>query len=186
MTALPWLRLTILGAGQHSSKHPDPERQAMVDRFLRVDHAGERGAVRIYEGQAAVLRFLSPESLPTIEEMKQHEQQHLERLEALIPHRRVRPTALLPLWDVMGFALGKLPCWLQGHGSLPALGAGTALLGKRGAMACTVAVEEAIVEHYNTQLRELYKPEFKDEQLLRQVVWRVCGLGGGCGCLWGY
>jgi ubiquinone biosynthesis monooxygenase Coq7 len=98
-----------------------------------VDHAGEYGAKRIYEGQLAVLG--RTKYGPLIEHMKAQEQVHLDTFSRLIGERRVRPTALLPFWHVAGFALG----------------AATALLGHRGAMACTVAVEEAIDEHYRAQ-----------------------------------
>jgi ubiquinone biosynthesis monooxygenase Coq7 len=109
----------------------------MVDRVLRVDHAGEYGAVRIYAGQLAVLgRSASAE---TLEHMARQERQHLDRFEQLMKDRRVRPTALQPLWHLAGFALG----------------AGTALLGERAAMACTVAVEQVIDEHYKQQAEVL-------------------------------
>lgn len=109
----------------------------LIAQIVRVDHAGEYGAQRIYVGQLAVLggtRFR-----PVLEHMKEQEQAHLDYFEAQIPARRVRPTALLPLWHVAGFALG----------------AGTALLGPKAAMACTVAVEEAITEHYQEQLNAI-------------------------------
>ncbi|MCA3341316.1 MAG: demethoxyubiquinone hydroxylase family protein [Roseomonas sp.] len=104
-----------------------------MERTIRVDHAGEYGAKRIYEGQLAVLG--RTKYGPLIEHMKAQEQVHLDTFSRLIGERRVRPTALLPFWHVAGFALG----------------AATALLGHRGAMACTVAVEEAIDEHYRAQ-----------------------------------
>jgi ubiquinone biosynthesis monooxygenase Coq7 len=104
-----------------------------LERTIRVDHAGEYGAKRIYEGQLAVLG--RTKYGPLIEHMKAQEQVHLDTFSRLIGERRVRPTALLPFWHVAGFALG----------------AATALLGHRGAMACTVAVEEAIDEHYRAQ-----------------------------------
>ncbi|MFM7689947.1 MAG: demethoxyubiquinone hydroxylase family protein, partial [Alphaproteobacteria bacterium] len=106
----------------------DPTAREVVERTIRVDHAGEYGAKRIYEGQLAVLGRTKYGSL--IEHMKAQEQVHLDTFSRLIGERRVRPTALLPFWHVAGFALG----------------AATALLGHRGAMACTVAVEEAIDE----------------------------------------
>jgi len=116
------------------------ERQ-MIERIIRVDHAGEYGARRIYEGQLAVLgRGVHG---PTIEHMKQQEEVHLDTFSRLIAERRVRPTALLPFWHVAGFALG----------------AATALLGPRAAMACTVAVEEAIDEHYAAQAAALPESE---------------------------
>ncbi|MBM3586551.1 MAG: demethoxyubiquinone hydroxylase family protein [Alphaproteobacteria bacterium] len=111
----------------------DPTAQELVERAIRVDHAGEYGAKRIYEGQLAVLG--RTKYGPVIEHMKAQEQVHLDTFSRLIGERRVRPTALLPFWHVAGFALG----------------AATALLGHRGAMACTVAVEEAIDEHYRAQ-----------------------------------
>ena len=111
----------------------DPTAREVVARAIRVDHAGEYGAKRIYEGQLAVLG--RTKYGPLIEHMKAQEQVHLDTFSRLIGERRVRPTALLPFWHVAGFALG----------------AATALLGHRGAMACTVAVEEAIDEHYRAQ-----------------------------------
>lgn len=111
----------------------DPTPRETVARAIRVDHAGEYGAKRIYEGQLAVLGRTKWRD--TLEHMKAQEQVHLDTFSRLIGERRVRPTALLPVWHVAGFALG----------------AATALLGHRGAMACTVAVEEAIDEHYRAQ-----------------------------------
>lgn len=111
----------------------DPTARDVVERTIRVDHAGEYGAKRIYEGQLAVLG--RTKYGPVIEQMKAQEQVHLDTFSRLIGERRVRPTALLPFWHVAGFALG----------------AASALLGHRGAMACTVAVEEAIDEHYRAQ-----------------------------------
>ncbi len=106
-------------------------------RMLRVDHAGEYGAVRIYEGQLAVLgRSRAGE---VIGKMAAQERKHLETFDRLLPEHRVRPTALAPLWHVAGFALG----------------AATALLGERAAMACTVAVEEVIDAHYAEQTARL-------------------------------
>lgn len=115
----------------------DPSPEASVARVLRVDHAGEYGAARIYAGQLAVLR--RSEAAPVLREMQAQEQLHLERFADLIVRRRVRPTAMLPLWHLAGFALG----------------AATAALGQRAAMACTVAVEEAIDAHYADQIAAL-------------------------------
>lgn len=108
-----------------------------VARMVRVDHAGEYGAARIYAGQLAVLGNSSKAAL--LRRMQAQECRHLETFEALIVARRVRPTALLPLWHVAGYALGAL----------------TAALGERAAMACTVAVEEAIDRHYAAQVAAL-------------------------------
>jgi ubiquinone biosynthesis monooxygenase Coq7 len=115
----------------------DPADGGLRARLLRVDHAGEYGARRIYEGQLAVLGR-SP-SGPVIREMWEQEGEHLRTFEGLLPARRVRPTLLQPVWHVAGFMLG----------------AGTALLGERAAMACTVAVEEVIDEHYAKQVETI-------------------------------
>jgi len=114
-----------------------------VARIIRVDHAGEYGAKRIYEGQLAILGRGPKGDL--IRHMQAQEQHHLDTFAAMIAQRRVRPTALLPFWHVAGFALG----------------AATALLGERAAMACTVAVEEAIDEHYASQSASLGEDEAK-------------------------
>lgn len=112
-----------------------------VKKFIRVDHAGEFGAARIYAGQLAVLgRGKHGE---TLREMAAQEQRHLDEFARLIASRRVRPTALLPLWQVAGFALG----------------AATAALGPRAAMACTVAIEETIDAHYAAQAETLQDDE---------------------------
>ncbi len=112
-----------------------------LEEVIRVDHAGEYGAKRIYEGQLAVLRGTKHEA--TIRHMQDQEQVHLDTFSGLIAERRVRPTVLLPLWHVAGFALG----------------AATAAMGPRAAMACTVAVEEAIDEHYREQEEKLGEDE---------------------------
>ena len=124
--------------------------KAMLERFIRVDHAGEYGAKRIYEGQLAVLG--KSDKAPLLQHMADQEKVHLETFERLIVDRQVRPSALQPLWHMAGFALG----------------AGTALLGERAAMACTVAVEEVIDEHYAKQARQL-GPE---ETELRETIER--------------
>jgi ubiquinone biosynthesis monooxygenase Coq7 len=109
----------------------------MIARMIRVDHAGEYGAVRIYEGQLAVLGKSAAAGV--IRDMAEQERRHLERFEKMVTERRVRPTALTPVWHVAGYALG----------------AASALLGERAAMACTVAVEEVIDEHYRRQAEAL-------------------------------
>jgi ubiquinone biosynthesis monooxygenase Coq7 len=119
-----------------------------VKKFIRVDHAGEYGAAQIYAGQLAVLG--RGKHAATLEHMKAQEQRHLDVFSGLIISRRVRPTALLPFWRVAGFALG----------------AATAALGPRAAMACTVAVEETINEHYAAQ--ELALDD--DEVSLRETI----------------
>lgn len=109
-----------------------------LQEMLRVDHAGEHGAVRIYDGQLAVFRQLEhkQETADTIAEMGRQEQEHLEFFDALLVEQNIRPTALAPVWDMAGFALG----------------AATALLGEEAAMACTAAVETEIDAHYQAQL----------------------------------
>jgi len=129
------------------SEKPDPEPRtrhpgdlssgAEVARMIRVDHAGEYGARRIYEGQLAVLGRNAGGG--SIRRMYDQELEHLDRFEKLMIARRVRPTALQPLWHVAGFALG----------------AATAMMGERAAMACTVAIEEVIDEHYGDQAERL-------------------------------
>ena len=111
--------------------------EQLIDRVIRVDQAGEYGARRIYEGQLAVLPP-GPDRT-AVEHMAKQERRHLEAFERMLAERRVRPTALQPLWHVAGFALG----------------AATALLGPKAAMACTVAVEEVIDEHYRRQIAAL-------------------------------
>ena len=111
----------------------DPAPAQLIDRIIRVDHAGEYGAKRIYEGQMAVLGR-KPESA-VIRRMMEQELHHLQAFEKLMVERRARPSFLLPIWHVAGFALG----------------AATALMGPKAAMACTVAVEEVIDEHYQRQ-----------------------------------
>ena len=119
----------------------DPTPREIVARTIRVDHAGEYGAKRIYQGQIAVLRGTKWE--PLLRHMQEQEQEHLDTFTRLIGERRVRPTALLPLWHLAGYALG----------------AATAAMGHRAAMACTVAVEEAIDEHYRAQEAALGEDE---------------------------
>ncbi|CDQ80787.1 ubiquinone biosynthesis protein COQ7 homolog isoform X2 [Oncorhynchus mykiss] len=119
----------------------DEAEKALLHSMLRVDHAGEYGANRIYAGQMAVLGRSQTGQL--IQEMWDQEKKHLAKFNEILAENRVRPTLLLPLWNVAGFLLG----------------AGTALLGKEGAMACTVAVEESISEHYNSQIRALMEED---------------------------
>jgi len=110
-----------------------------VAAMIRVDHAGEYGAVRIYAGQLAVLGTRKSEAAEAIRHMAAQEAAHLKRFDDLINARRVRPTALEPVWRVAGFALG----------------AATALMGEKAAFACTAAVEEVIDEHYAGQIAAL-------------------------------
>jgi ubiquinone biosynthesis monooxygenase Coq7 len=114
-----------------------------VAAMIRVDHAGEYGAVRIYEGQLAVLGARQSETATAIRRMAQEEQRHLKAFDEIVNARRVRPTALEPVWRVAGFALG----------------AATALMGEKAAMACTAAVEDVIDEHYAGQIDRLDESE---------------------------
>jgi 3-demethoxyubiquinol 3-hydroxylase len=114
------------------------DRRADAESMLRVDQAGEYGATRIYAGQLAVLRRNCHEA-KLIARMAAQEQRHLERFNRLMSERRIRPTALQPLWNVAGFALG----------------AATALMSEKAAMACTDAVETEIDRHYSSQLEAL-------------------------------
>jgi len=113
---------------------PRPDAESM----LRVDQAGEYGATRIYAGQLAVLGHDRPAGR-VIARMARQEERHLQRFDALMAERGVRPTALQPLWKAAGFALG----------------AATALMSEKAAMACTDAVETDIDRHYGRQLEEL-------------------------------
>lgn len=128
----------------------DPTPRERVARMIRVDHAGEYGAARIYAGQLAVLGHTGTRAL--LEHMAAQEAVHLETFARMIGARGIRPTALLPLWHVVGYVLG----------------AATALLGPRAAMACTVAVEEAIDAHYRDQAAALGE----DERELRETIER--------------
>lgn len=123
------------------SRPASPGSQPDIESMIRVDHAGEYGAVRIYQGQLAVLkrRKGASASVETIEHMAAQEQRHLKAFDRLVNERRVRPTALEPVWRVAGFALG----------------AATAALGEKAAFACTAAVEEVIDEHYASQIASL-------------------------------
>jgi ubiquinone biosynthesis monooxygenase Coq7 len=128
--------------------HGDPDPQTQIERMIRVDHAGEYGAARIYAGQLAVLgkRPVGDE----IRAMAAQEQHHLETFDRMVVERRVRPTALTPVWHVAGYALGVA----------------TAMMGERAAMACTVAVEDVIEKHYARQSAQLGD----DESELRDVI----------------
>ena len=128
----------------------DPSTEAALHRMIRVDHAGEYGATRIYAGQLAVLGR-GPRG-DVLRHMRDQEQAHLTTFNALVAERRVRPTALLPLWHLAGFVLG----------------AATAAMGERAAMACTVAVEEAIDAHYTEQIDQL--AETATESPLRDTL----------------
>jgi len=129
-----------------SPRKPRPEAPGTkmtddIEAMIRVDHAGEYGAVRIYEGQLAVLDALNRTSkaADAIRAMAQAEERHLRTFDRLVRERKVRPTALEPVWRIAGFALGEA----------------TALMGEKAAMACTAAVEEVIDEHYSSQLARL-------------------------------
>jgi ubiquinone biosynthesis monooxygenase Coq7 len=131
-----------------------------LEEIIRVDHAGERGAIKIYEGQLLALKtFKQDEDLKRqIEEMKEHEKEHYEYFDKEIQKRNIKPTKLLPLWDLMGVTLGF----------------GTALLGKKATMLCTASVEEVIGDHYKNQTYKLEEDEvdlkkkiekFRDDEL---------------------
>ena len=124
-----------------------------VEEFIRVDHAGERGAVKIYEGQLLALSTLvKDESLKkTIEEMKVHEIEHCQFFEKEIKKRNIKPTKFLPLWDLLGIGLGF----------------GSTLLGKKAAMLCTASVEEVIDKHYLDQINQL-GPE--EKELKKKII----------------
>jgi ubiquinone biosynthesis monooxygenase Coq7 len=123
-----------------------------IKEFIRVDHAGERGAIKIYEGQLLALNtFIKDDDLKKkIEEMKIHEKEHCDYFEKEIKRRNIEPTKFLPLWDLLGVGLGF----------------GSTILGKKAAMLCTASVEEVIDEHYSNQIKELKN----DEKDLRNKI----------------
>lgn len=133
-----------------TQKPGDLSPKEFTDQVIRVDHAGEYGAQRIYAGQLAVLK--NHECAPILRHMAEQETAHLQAFEILMKERGTRPTALMPLWHVLGFAMG----------------AGTALLGEKAAMACTVAVEKVIADHYAEQHASL--PE--KEAALKETIHR--------------
>ena len=123
-----------------------------IEKFIRVDHAGERGAIKIYEGQLLALNTVikDEELKKKIEEMIIHEKEHADYFENEIKKRRIKPTKFLPLWDLLGVGLGF----------------SSTLLGKKAAMLCTASVEEVIDEHYKKQINQL-EP---DENILKEKI----------------
>ena len=123
-----------------------------IEEFIRVDHAGERGAIKIYEGQLLALNTVVKDDAmkKTIEEMREHEREHADYFEKEIKKRGIRPTKFLPLWDLLGVGLGF----------------GSTLLGKKAAMLCTASVEEVIDEHYQNQINQLGS----DEKVLKKKI----------------
>ena len=123
-----------------------------IEEFLRVDHAGERGAIKIYEGQLLALNtFVKDDKLKKmIEKMKNHEKEHLDFFNKEIKKRNIKPTKLLPLWDLLGVGLGF----------------GSAIMGKKATMLCTASVEEVIDGHYQNQLNQINS----DEKNLKEKI----------------
>ena len=130
----------------------DKTNKKTLEEIIRVDHAGERGAVNIYDGQLLALQFLKsdPDMEKKIAEMKEHEKEHLKYFEQQLAERKVRPTLLLPLWDLLGVSLGFV----------------TGLMGKKATMLCTASVEEVIDGHYKSQLDKLGD----DEKSLKKSI----------------
>ena len=128
------------------------KNKSKIEEFIRVDHAGERGAIKIYEGQLLALNtFVKDENLKkTIEKMKNHEKEHLDFFTKEIKKRNIKPTKLLPLWDLLGIGIGF----------------GSAIIGKKATMLCTASVEEVIDEHYQNQINELDS----DEKVLKEKI----------------
>ena len=123
-----------------------------IEEFIRVDHAGERGAIKKYEGQLLALNTLvKNESLKKIiEEMKNHEKEHLDFFSKEIKKRKIKPTKLMPLWDLLGVGLGF----------------SSVIMGKKATMLCTASVEEVIDEHYQNQINEINN----DEKNLKEKI----------------
>ena len=124
-----------------------------VEEFIRVDHAGERGAIKIYEGQLLALNTLvsNDDLKQKIYEMKKHEEEHSNFFDNEIEKRNINPTKLLPLWDLLGLGLGF----------------GSAILGKKAAMLCTASVEEVIDEHYKNQINQI---EVDEKDLKEKII----------------
>jgi ubiquinone biosynthesis monooxygenase Coq7 len=124
-----------------------------IQEFIRVDHAGERGAIKIYEGQLLALNtFVKDDKLKkTIEEMKEHEIEHANYFQNELKKRGIRPTKFLPLWDLLGVGLGF----------------SSTLLGKKTAMLCTASVEEVIDEHYQNQIDQI---ESDEKELKKKII----------------
>ena len=124
-----------------------------IEEFIRVDHAGERAAIKIYEGQLLALNtvFKDEKLKKTIEEMKFNEKEHLDFFEKELKKRNIKPTKFLPIWDLLGVGLGF----------------GTTLLGKKAAMLCTASVEEVIDEHYQKQINQI---EDDEKQLKKKII----------------
>ena len=124
----------------------------LLEEFIRVDHAGERGAIKIYEGQLLALKTImkNDKLKEKIEEMKIHEQEHADFFDKEIKKRKIKPTKFLPLWDLLGIGLGF----------------GSTILGNKAAMLCTASVEEVIDEHYQNQINQLGS----DEKVLRKKI----------------
>ena len=131
-----------------------------IEGFIRVDHAGERGAIKIYEGQLLALNtFVKDDKLKKmIEKIKNHEKKHLDFFNKEIKKRNIKPTKLLPLWDLLGVGLGF----------------SSVMMGKKATMLCTASVEEVIDGHYQNQLNQLHADEknlkekikkFRDEEI---------------------
>lgn len=151
-------------------KKPSPNQESL-EQMLRVNHAGEYGANRIYEGQLAVLR--NSKLRPELQHMLEQEQQHLAKFNELLPKHKVRPSILMPLWHIGGLALG----------------AASAAMGEKAAMACTVAVEEAIDEHYAEQEAVLPDGELKEtvkQFRAEELEHRDAGLANGAQDMQGY
>jgi ubiquinone biosynthesis monooxygenase Coq7 len=126
-----------------------------IEEIIRVDHAGERGAVNIYDGQLMALQLLKSDPImeAKIAEMKEHEKEHLKYFEQQLAERKVRPTLLIPLWDLLGVSLGFV----------------TALMGKKATMLCTASVEEVIDQHYQSQIKHLEEEEKGEKDLLKKI-----------------
>ena len=136
-----------------------------LEEFIRVDHAGERGAIKIYEGQLLALKTVvkNDELKNKIEEMQIHEKEHCDYFEKEIKKRNIKPTKFLPLWDLLGVGLGF----------------GSTIIGKKATMLCTASVEEVIDEHYQSQINQLENDEkvlknkiikFRNDELLHKDI----------------
>lgn len=124
-----------------------------LDEIIRVNHAGEYGAKRIYSGQIAALKNADKKTLDLLQHMKEQEDEHFEYFNDKIIKDKIRPTLMQPIWNIAGFAMGYV----------------TAKMGKKAAMTCTVAVEEVIDKHYEEQLESLKEQELENKDLIKKI-----------------
>ena len=145
--------MTPSPAGRNAREvvHGNYSAARTIARIIKVNHAGEHGAIRIYRSQISIARWRCPDVVPVLEEMLAHEMSHRARFAEVMPSRRAKPCRMLFLWGIGGRVLGT----------------GTALLGRNAIWACTAAVEEAVHRHLNDQLAFLSN---RDQELYALIA----------------